>query len=335
MKNPASTSVGVFPRLSWLALLLLAVSGGAQAQTCAHRGELDELYCDANQDLLADSPAVGVNPVKIVLGMTGIEDAGTAQRTYGPLVSYLAGCLKKEVEMFPPVREGAVLDAQRNGTVHIGHYATGGMLYAVNFAGAIPFASKGDDKIGHADSYTLRLLVRADSAAKTVADLKGRRVAHTSQASNSGNLAPRVLFPVRGLKPDVDYKVEYSGGHDMSITGVKLGLYDAAAVASDVMDRMVAKGEIKASDFRVLYESESFPTDAFAMSSKLDPALQAKISQCFTDFKFPESMSRSLGGNNRFFPLDYRKDWGVVRLIAKVSGNAPTKENYQKVLHKK
>lgn len=330
MKNPASTSVGVFSRFSWLALLLTA--SGAQAQSCPQRGELDELYCDANQDLLADRPQVSVNPNRIVLGISGVEDANTAKRTYGPLVSYLGTCLKKEVEMFPPVREGAVLEAQRAGTVHIGHYATGGMLYAVNFAGVIPFAGKGDSKVGHADSYTLKLLVRADSPAKKVLDLKGKRVAHTSAASNSGNLAPRALFPEQGLKPDVDYKVEFSGGHDLSLTGVKLGLYDAAAVASDVMERMIAKGEIKASDFRVLYESDSFPTDAFSMSSNLEPALQAKISKCFADFKFPESMSRALDGNNQFFPLDYRKDWGVVRFMAKVSGNPPTKEGYQKLL---
>lgn len=333
MKNLDSTSAGIFSRVSWVALFF--VVSGAQAQSCANRGELDEIYCDANQDLLADRPKVSVNPEKIVLGISAIEDANTAKRIYGPLVSYLATCLKKEVEMFPPVREGAVLEGQRSGAIHIGHYSTGGMLYAVNFAGAAPFAGKGQDKLGHADSYTLKLLVRADSPAKKVVDLKGKRVAHTSQASNSGNLAPRALFPEVGLRPDIDYKVEFSGAHDNSLTGVKLGLYDAAAVASDVMDRMIAKGEIKASDFRVLYESENFPTDGFAMSSNLEPALQGKISKCFTDFRFPESMSRALEGNNQFFPLDYRKDWSVVRLIAKASGSAPTKENYQKILLKK
>lgn len=333
MKNSSSTSVKIFSGFSWAALLL-AVSG-VQAQSCAHRGELDEPYCDTNQDLLADRPKLTVNPEKIVVGISSVEDASTATRTYGPLLGYLGTCLKKEVELFPPVREGAVLEGQRSGTIHIGHYATGSMLYAVNFAGAIPFAGKGQDKLGYADTYTLKLLVRANSPARQVLDLKGKKVAHTTPTSNSGNLAPRALFPELGLKPEVDYKVEYSGGHDRSLMGVKLGLYDAAVVASDVMDRMIAKGEIKASEFRLLYESENFPTDAFAMSSSLEPALQEKIKKCFAEFKFPESMSRALEGNNRFFPLDYRKDWGVVRLIARATGNAPTKENYQNILLKK
>ena len=328
-----STVARNFRPVLWAVLLLGAV--GAQAQSCVNRGELDDIYCDANQDMLADTPKVTVNPAKIVLAISAVEDAGTARRTYGPLIDHLAICLKKEVEFYPPVRESVILEGQRNGAIHIAQYSTGGILYAVNFAGAIPFAGKGMAQEAHADTYTLKLLVRADSAARQVVDLKGKRVAHASQTSNSGNLAPRALFPKIGLTPDVDYKVEFSGGHDKSLMGLKLGLYDAAAVASDVMDRMIVKGEIKASDFRVLYESEHFPTEAFATSHNLDPALQAKISQCFIDFKFPESMSRALEGNNRFFPLDYRKNWGVVRLIAKASGNAPSKANYQKILLKK
>ena len=320
----------------WATLIVAAVASfQAQAQTCVNRGELDEAYCDANRDLVADSPKSTLNPTKLVLGISSVEDASTARRTYFPLMDYLSSCLKKEVELFPPVREGAVMDAQRGGTVHIGQYATGSTMYAVNYAGGIPFAGKGREAAGKSDSYNLRLIVRSDSPAKQAVDLKGKKIAHTSQTSNSGNLAPRALFPELGIKPDVDYKVEFSGGHDKSIVGVKLGLYDAAAVASDSFERLVAKGDIKASEFRVLYESDPFPSDAFVLSHNLDPKLQAQIRSCFADFKFPETMSKQLEGNNRFFPLDYRKDWGVVRLIAKSSGNSPTKAGFQKIIDKK
>lgn len=320
-----------------LAVLLPCLPGAAQAQAsaCANRGELDTIYCDADRDLVADTPKVGINPSKLVLGISSVEDASTSRRTYNGLMDHLSVCLKKDVEMYPPTREGAVMDAQRNGVVHIGQYATGSILYAVNFAGAVPFAAKGRDQAGKTDSYTLRLLVRADSPVKQPADLKGKKVAHTSLTSNSGNLAPRALFPSLGLRPDIDYKPEYSGGHDKSILGLKLGLYDGAAVASDAMERLIAKGEVKASDFNVIFESQAFPPDAFAMSSNLDPKLQLQIKKCFLDFKFPEAMSRQLEGNNRFYPLDYKKDWDVIRVIAKASGNPPNAAGYQKLLAKK
>lgn len=308
---------------------------GAFAATCENQGELDTLYCDANRDLVADTPRPGSNPKKIVLGISSVEDAYTARRTYAPLFDHLATCLKRDIEMYPPTREGLVLEAQRNSIVHIGQYATGGTMYAVNFAGAIPFAGKGRESAGRTDHYTLKLLVRADAPFKQPSDLKGKKIAHSTQSSNSGNLAPRALFPELGLKPDVDYKVEFSGAHDKSIVGVKVGLYDAAAVASDVLDRLIAKGDIKTTDFRVLYESDPFPTDAFAMSANLDAKLQNQIRNCFLEFKFPDTMSKQLEGTNRFYPLEYKRDWSVVRLIAKAAGNAPSKANYQKILDKK
>ena len=38
------------------ALVLAALAPAALAQACPHRGELDDMYCDADKDLLADPP---------------------------------------------------------------------------------------------------------------------------------------------------------------------------------------------------------------------------------------------------------------------------------------
>lgn len=52
------------------------------------------------------------------------------------------------------------------------------------------------------------------------------------------SLLPRALFPALGVVPDEDYEVTYSGSHDQSMLGVVAGDYDAAPVASEVVDRM-------------------------------------------------------------------------------------------------
>ena len=75
----------------------------------------------------------------------------------------------------------------------------------------------------------------ADSPYQKLADLKGKKVAHTAPSSNSGNLAPRVFFPDQGLAPETDYKPLMSGGHDKSILGVSRGDYDMAAVMREVL----------------------------------------------------------------------------------------------------
>src|SRR3546814_9051838 len=81
----------------------------------------------------------------------------------------------------------------RSGRLHIGGFSTGPTPFAVNLAGAVPFALMGSDdgRFG----YTLQVYTRKDSDINEMADLKGKRVAHTAPTSNSGNLAPRTLFP--------------------------------------------------------------------------------------------------------------------------------------------
>ena len=57
-----------------------------------------------------------------------------------------------------------------------------------------------------------------------------------------------VFFPPLGLTPGVDYKPVMSGGYDKSVLGVLRGDYDMAPVASDILERMISRGEVKAAD---------------------------------------------------------------------------------------
>jgi len=172
--------------------------------------------------------------------------------------------------------------------------------------------------------------VKADSPYKTLADLKGKKVAHTSPSSNSGHLAPMVLFPEQGLKPNDDYKPIFSGGHDKTALGVQAGDYDGGPVASDVFNRMVDRGTVKGDDFRIIFKSEVFPTSSFAYAHDLEPALAEKLKTCFYDFRFPPEMVKEFNGDDRFFPITYQKEWAVVRNVAEKSGTPYNKAAYEK-----
>jgi phosphonate transport system substrate-binding protein len=80
-----------------------------------------------------------------------------------------------------------------------------------------------------------------------------------------------------GGNPDKDYKVVYSGKHDQSLLGVLSGDYDAATITSDIYDRFVNRGMMKADDVRILFRSAAFPTSSFAYAHDLEPALADKI----------------------------------------------------------
>lgn len=314
-----------------LALAAAGFAGAAAAQAdCANRGQLDTLYCDADRDLVADAPkdpAKWRDPSTLVWAYTPVEDPAVYANIFKPFTDHLEKCVGKRTVYFPVQSNAAEIEAMRSGRLHFAGFSTGPTGFAVNMAGAVPFAAKG---VGtEVRGYNLLAIVKASSPFQSLADLKGRKVAHTSPSSNSGNLAPRVLFPERGLTPETDYKPLMSGGHDKSVLGVASGDYDMAAVASDVFDRMATRGNIKAADFRILYRSSVFPTSSFAHAHDLKPELAAKLKECFFSFRFPAAMQKEFNGDDRFLPITYQKDWAVVRDVAEKSGTPYNKAAYE------
>ncbi|MCZ8309512.1 MAG: phosphate/phosphite/phosphonate ABC transporter substrate-binding protein [Magnetospirillum sp.] len=309
-------------RLGVIAVAMLAsvgpfVSREAAAQdTCSNRGQLDTLYCDANNDLVADLPATNRqrDPSTMIFAYTPVEDPAVYANIFKPLMDYLGTCTSKRWVYFPVQSNSAQIEAMRSGRLHVAGFSTGPTGFAVNIAGAVPFAAKGSNE--GVRGYHLLAIVKADSPFQKLADLKGRKVAHTSPSSNSGNLAPRALFPAEGLTPGTDYQPIMSGGHDRSVLGVNTGDYDMGAVASDVFDRMGNRGTVKADNFRIIYKSTVFPTSSFAHAHDLAPTLAAKVKQCFYDFKFPAEMVKEFNGDDRFLPITYLKDWAPVREVA-------------------
>ena len=310
-------------------LALGAISDVSAQDACSNRGQLETLYCDANKDLVADvptDPKKWRDPSTLVWAYTPVEDPAVYANIFKPFTDHLEKCVGKRTVYYPVQSNSAEIEAMRSGRLHFAGFSTGPTGFAVNLAGAIPFAAKGvgDEVRG----YNLAAVVKASSPYQKLGDLKGKKVAHTSPSSNSGNLAPRVLFPDQGLKTDDDYKPLMSGGHDKSLLGVVSGDYDMAAVASDVMDRMITRGTIKKDDIRVIYRSPVFPTSSFAYAHDLKPELAEKLKSCFFSFRFTPAMQKEFNGDDRFLPISYQKDWAVVRDVAEKSGTPYNKAAY-------
>jgi phosphonate transport system substrate-binding protein len=309
----------------------LSATSPVLAQDCKHRGDLDAMYCDENKDLVADTPKDSKklkNPNTIVFTYTPVEDPAVYEKIFQPFTQDLSRCLDKRVVFYQVNSNAAEIEAMRSGRLHVGGFSTGPTAFAVNIAGAVPFAVKGTEK--EFQGYNLLVIVKKTSPFIKLADLKGKKMAHTSPSSNSGHMAPLALFPAEGLTPDKDYKILFSGKHDQSIMGVNSGDYDGAAVASDVYFRMVSRGQIKEDDFRIIYKSNKFPTSSFAYAHDLDPALAKKLVKCFYDYRFTPEMVKAFDGADRFFPVNFQKDWEVVRQVAAGSGEAFNRSAYEK-----
>ncbi|MCA0424597.1 MAG: phosphate/phosphite/phosphonate ABC transporter substrate-binding protein [Proteobacteria bacterium] len=313
-----------------LATTALSASVSALAQdACPNRGQLDMAYCDANNDLVADTPSDPArlkDPSTLIFAYSPVENPAVYQTVYQPFLDYLGTCTGKKIVYYPVQNNAAQIEAMRSGRLHISGFATGVVGFAVNLAGAVPFAVIGSDK--GVSGYKLFALVKSDSPYKSLPDLKGKKVAHTSPSSNSGNLAPRVFFPDLGLKPEDDYKVLMSGGHDKSVLGVVSGDYDMAPVASDVYERMVARGAVKGDALKVIWQSETFPTSSWSIPHDLKPELAKKISDCFMGYKWHDGLKKEYAGEDRFLPMTYKETWKPIREVAEKSGTPYNKAAY-------
>ncbi len=314
----------VFPSLPKLffasILAVFAVASAANAAECKNRGDLDVRYCDEDGDLVADTPKNSkewLDPNPLIFSYTPVEDPSVYENVFTEFMQYLSKKTGKQVRWYGAESYAAQVEAMRSGRLHVAGISTGPTVFGVNLAGYVPFAimCKGDGTFG----YKLQLITQAESDIKQVKDLKGRKVAHVTPSSNSGNQAPRALFKDMGVVPDEDYKVIYSGKHDNSIMGVANKDYDAAPIASSVLDRMVQKGVVKREALRIIWESDPFPTTSYGMAHNLKPDLQKKIREAFLTFDWKGTgLEKEFGKQaDTFCPITFEKNWKPIRIIQK------------------
>ncbi|MBI2156622.1 MAG: phosphate/phosphite/phosphonate ABC transporter substrate-binding protein [Candidatus Rokubacteria bacterium] len=324
-RRPRSIAAAAAPLL-----LLAAVALALAAEPCAHRGALDPLYCDDNRDLIADPPkdrAKLVSPDPLIFSYVPVEDPAVYENAWSDFLKHLEKATGKRVKYFGLQNYAAQIEAMRSGRLHVAAYSTGSVPYAVNLSGAVPFAIMREPK--GLSGYRVALIAAAtNDKVNAVADLRGKRVAHVSQTSNSGHQAPVYFFGRMGIVPGKDYQVVFSGKHDTSALGVINGDYDAAAVADVVLDRMVNRGVIKRSDFKVIWTSPVFPTAGFVYAHTLEPRLVEKLREAFFSFSFEgTSVGREFKPRVGFMPLDYRRDWEPVLGVLEANGVVFTKES--------
>ena len=125
------------------------------------------------------------------------------------------------------------------------------------------------------------------------------------------------------LRPNVDYTLIWSLKQKASIQGIAQNQYEAAAISDDKLQSMLKSGDIKSSDYRVIYQSEVIPRLTIGWFYNLKPELADKIRQAIISFQPEKTASTAADSDNapdiaaqmHFVPVDYKKDFQLVRLI--------------------
>jgi len=258
---------------------------------------------------IRETPDETIDPDILDFSMVPTEDPATYDDVLQPLADNVEAETGKEVVINPLDSYAAQVEAMNADRLHFAGFATGATAFAVNLAGAVPFAIQAEaGQFG----YRLWVITQADSDINSLEDLAGRQVAHVEEASNSGHQAPSALFTAAGVEPGEDYELDFSGSHENSIRGVDAGDYDAAPIASTVLNRQQRDGAVDADNMKVVWASQPFPTTAFCYHYALEPEIAEGIQRACLEYDYAGTSIDEYYGRESFIEIDYYTHWDVI-----------------------
>jgi phosphonate transport system substrate-binding protein len=277
-------------------------------------------YSDKTGRLLADPPADPsrlIDPDAIEVAYIDDVDADASEVDWREFQAHLAEVTAKKVNIRSYTNSVEDVTAVREGKIQVVALHAADTPYLVNNAGFIPVAVLANE--GNATGHRLDLAVPAASAIQTLADIKGHSLTCTMPLSISGyRAAVALLMQDAHLRPNVDYYITFSLSQKRSVLGLAQpkGAFEVVSVADDKLQKQLSKGKIKASDFRMIYQSPVIPRTTIGYVYNLKPDLAEKVRQAIVGFANNGGAEDDATGKpSRFFPVDYKKDFEFIRKI--------------------
>jgi phosphonate transport system substrate-binding protein len=260
---------------------------------------------------------------ELVFAVVPAENASGVADRYQPFVEYLSKELGVKVTLRVANDYAAVIEGQRNGSIHIAGYGPASYSRAVVTGVKVePFCTtiNNDGTVGYYSVF----YVKADSPYKTMEDLKGKNLGLVDPNSTSGNNVPRFVLNKMKIVPETYFAhVTYTGSHENAVIAVDKGTVDVAANWWNAEDdsnlsRMVKKGMVKKEDFRMIYKSELIPNSPYAYLADMPADLKAAIWKAFQEAPTKNKVAYdklSDGKDREFKAVDAKYYEGVVELI--------------------
>lgn len=219
---------------------------------------------------------------------------GSMEAKAKPFAEYLSEKLGCEVNVTLATDYSTIVEAMASGQVDIGIMPPAAYVQArdMGAAKAILTSELGDyDQVTGlpiegklTGTFKGEILVKADSDIKTLADLKGKKIATLSPNSASGYIYPIAEMKDTGIEPTTDCTLTTVNDIPSEMTAVLNGQQDACFVFEGARNVFASKfGEYDLfKDLRVLYLTKGdIPNDAIAVQPNMDDALKEKVKQVF------------------------------------------------------
>jgi phosphonate transport system substrate-binding protein len=260
---------------------------------------------------------------ELVVGIIPAENASGVADRYAPFVEYLSKVLGTKVTLRIANDYAAVIEGQRNGSIHIAGYGPASYARAVvTGVKTEPFCTtvNSDGTVGYYSVF----YVRTDSPYKTIEDLKGKNLGLVDPNSTSGNNVPRFMLNKMKIVPESYFAhVTYAGSHENAVIALQQKTVDVAANAWNSEDdsnltRMATKGLVKKDDFRIILKSDLIPNSPYAYLTDMPADAKADIWKAFQEAPTKDKVAYdklSDGKDREFKAVDAKYYEGVVELI--------------------
>lgn len=152
------------------------------------------------------------------------------------------------------------------------------LLQALRY-GINPADGSNTDKL--VSSYRGEIIVKKDSPIKSLADLKGKKVAWQDPTSTSGYVYPAAELKKLKIDPQKDIQGVQVKGHDKGVLAVLNGDVDAAAVFEDARNNVKADHPTVFQDTKVIHYTAQIPNDTICVRTDMSSKWQKKLQDAF------------------------------------------------------
>lgn len=223
--------------------------------------------------LVSLSAAVHAADRPLVLSTLPFDDAPQQQAIYGQLASELGRALGRKVVFEPGTTYADVVLRLNRGTTDVA------------FVGALSYVEARRNgnvrailrSIRHKSSTVAGVLVvPATSSAKSLGDLRGKRIAFVDPGSTTGFFLPRIALQRAGLVIDRDVTAVFTGSHQAALKAMQDGRADAAAVYEGAETNLADPASV-----RVLVRTDTVPGDPVVVRAGLGPDVIKALRSAF------------------------------------------------------
>jgi len=262
----------------------------------------------------------------VSFGVTTGENAADSLKRWTPFVEYMSKATGVKWILRQASDYAGIIEAMAAKKVEMAWYGGAGYAKAYKVTGGNVQPLAMEVGLNGKSGYHSVIVVRKDSPAQKLEDLKGKTLAFADPNSTSGFLVPSYALTTQGkYGKGINFfkKTGFSGSHENGVLAVIKGTWDAAATwmydrKLGNLSRMAGKGMIKMSDVRIIWMSPQIPNSPFTVRKDLPEEMKQTIKTAL--FAFPKADPKrwavtSKGNFSGFAPASHKTYEFAIKIL--------------------